>query len=247
MIMKNLLTPQIFEAFAEVTAAMSLIDSAVKADNSQLPVKLTTEATAADNRSKLAQEMGFAPDHLVIPTQVHGDTVLEVKDGYQKTAGDALMTNQPGWLLGVTVADCAPILMFDPKKQVVAAVHSGWRGTALNIANVTVNELFATYGSLPQNLRAWIGPCGDKCCYQIQSDVADKFDDKYLTAQPDGSFLFNNKACVYDQLIEAGLQPNMIEVDGACTIHDERFFSARRQGDKSGRMIAAIGLKPTRA
>ncbi|MFQ5778447.1 MAG: peptidoglycan editing factor PgeF [Terriglobia bacterium] len=96
-------------------------------------------------------------------------------DGAVKLRGDALATNQPGLLLAVQVADCLPILLVEPARRVVAAVHAGWRGTARRIAEKTVGRLRQELSSDPRKLLAAIGPGIHRCCYEVGREVVDVF------------------------------------------------------------------------
>jgi YfiH family protein len=101
------------------------------------------------------------------------------RDGALKLAGDALVTNQPGLLLAVQVADCLPILLVDPQQRVVAAVHAGWRGTARRIAEKAVGRMRLEFGCEPGNLRAAIGPGIHRCCYEVGPEVAETFESQF--------------------------------------------------------------------
>ncbi len=105
--------------------------------------------------------------------------VTREHDGARKFYGDALITNRPGLLLAVQVADCLPILLVDAKRRVVAAVHAGWRGTAKRIAEKTVGEMRARFGCRPADLRAAIGPGIHACCYQVGREVVDAFESQF--------------------------------------------------------------------
>jgi YfiH family protein len=108
-----------------------------------------------------------------------GPGVLREPDGALKLYGDALLTDQPGLLLAVQVADCLPILLVDPKKRVVAAVHAGWRGTVKRITEKTVGEMRARFGCRPAELRAVMGPGIHRCCYEVGREVAERFEAQF--------------------------------------------------------------------
>ncbi|MGH9862291.1 MAG: peptidoglycan editing factor PgeF, partial [Candidatus Acidiferrales bacterium] len=96
-------------------------------------------------------------------------------DGAIKLVGDALITDRPGFLLSVQVADCLPILLTDPERKVVAAVHAGWRGTVKRIADKTVGTMRQEFGCDPKKLRAAIGPGIHVCCYEVGRVVLEAF------------------------------------------------------------------------
>ena len=242
------IVPKIFREFPEVRAAMTL------RGNSSTPYGFNLSAHIGDdperveaNRRKAAEMLGFRPDHLAVQKQVHGNTIVEVDDGYQLGESDALYTSQNGWLLGISVADCVPVLLYDPDAGVVAGVHSGWRGTLAGIGSAAVEQISAAAGVRPENLRAWIGPSAGVCCYEVGPDVAELFPAVHSCALENGKFLFDNRGAVLAGLLGAGLREQHIEVDMRCSICDERFHSYRRDGGRSGRMYALIGMVDERS
>ena len=236
----KLLAPNIFEPFQEVIASMSLRDETEPGHLSMI-AKGTDKSTARKNRHRLCQELGFSPDQLAYPEQTHSDIVHTVTDEYSRHEGDALITGQSGWLLGVTVADCVPVLLYDPFSGSYGAIHSGWRGSAANITGATVAKLVKEFDTDPTNIIAWVGPATGEDSYEVGSEVASQFNQKYSRPNNQDGWLFDNKSVVYDQLISAGLQESNIEVSGLDTITNTEFHSARRDGEDSGRMLCAIG------
>ena len=137
------------------------------------------------NRRSLAEAAGFEVERLITARQVHSATVRIVTaeeagrgalDRESRIpATDALVTNQPGICLMVLSADCVPVLLFEPEKRVVAAVHAGWRGTAANIVVETVRVMQENFGCDPQRVVAAIGPSIGKCCFEVGEEVARVF------------------------------------------------------------------------
>lgn len=237
------ITPKIFKAFPEIAAGMTLRGSRALPFGFNLSSYIGDDPDrVAANRRKVAELFGFAPEQLAVQKQVHGDRIVVVKPGYQPGESDALATDQVGWLLAISVADCVPVLFYDPEKQAIAGVHSGWRGTAAHIAPKAVQYMAEAFGSRLQDLRVWVGPSSGKCCYEVGSDVAMQFDEEHSYPIANNKFLFDNKGAVLAGLLEAGVAANHIEVDIRCTICDERFHSYRRDGERSGRMYAVIGM-----
>ncbi|MGH9803885.1 MAG: peptidoglycan editing factor PgeF [Candidatus Acidiferrales bacterium] len=109
------------------------------------------------------------------PRRLRRGAVERERDGALKFIGDALITDSPGLLLAVQVADCLPILLVEPERRVVAAVHAGWRGTALRIAEKTVGRMQLEFGCDPRRTRAAIGPGIHTCCYEIGREVEEAF------------------------------------------------------------------------
>jgi YfiH family protein len=140
-------------------------------------------------------------------------------------------------------ADCTPVLLADPERRVVAAVHAGWRGSAVRAAGAAVEALLDAFGSRPQDIVAGIGPAVGPCCYTVGQDVVEAFGDRSELFSEDQKldlWTANRQA-----LIEAGVPADQIEVAGICTqCQADRFFSHRaNQGQPAGRFAAVIRLE----
>ncbi len=172
--------------------------------------------------------------------QIHSSnvTIVNGEESVVKDS-DALITQEPNVLLGITVADCTPILLYEPKAKLIAAVHAGWRGTEQMIALTAVRKMIEL-GALPGNIFAFIGASASGEKYEVGLDVATLFEEKHLVDLHNGKFLLDVKAANCDQLLFAGVPHNQIEVSPLCTISDERLHSFRREGKRSGRMLAVI-------
>jgi hypothetical protein len=217
---------------------------------------VTPEAWAA-----LAGEIGVAPERLHRVRQVHGaevacadDAVLSALDSPLAEA-DVLVAQRPGVALAVRVADCVPLLLADARTGAVAAAHAGWRGTAARVPVVAVRALVERYGARPRDLVAAIGPSIGECCYQVGPDVRERFAadghhdrdlEAWFTADGDGRSRLDLWRACRDQLMGAGVPGAQIHVAGICTATDPRWScSHRRDGERAGRMVAAI--RPGRA
>ncbi|MBM3726909.1 MAG: peptidoglycan editing factor PgeF [Acidobacteria bacterium] len=168
-------------------------------------------------------------------TQIHSDRVV-VHTAASPACGeaDAIITAEPGIMASIRTADCVPILIADPDRRVVAAIHAGWRGTAASIAAKAVGHMAAAYGSNPSSLLAAIGPAIGVCCFEVGPEVAGQFG---LTGRAHIDLAGHNAR----QLAEAGLA--RIDTSGLCTrCAAHRFHSFRRDREASGRMTSAIGI-----
>jgi YfiH family protein len=235
--------PRVFAGLARVRAALSLRGRSRPpyGFNMSLSVGDDPEVVMA-NRARLARRLGFEPSWLTLQRQVHADDVVVVGEGYEPGETDAMMTDEEGWLLAVSVADCAPVLLYDEEHHAVAAIHSGWRGSERNITGRTIARMRERYGTDPARLRAYVGAAAGQCCYEVGEDVASRFDARY--SRPIGSlkYLFDNKGRVLDQLLESRVDAGLVELDERCTICSPAFHSYRRDGSRSGRMLAVIGM-----
>ena len=240
-----ILKPNIFKPYGQIAAGMSLRgnDTGDFGFNMSTAIGDDPERVIA-NRRRLAERFGFSLERLAVQHQVHGDRILYVDQTYQPGDSDGLMTDQPGWLLAISVADCVPVLIAAPERGVVAGVHSGWRGSAQNIVGKSLAVLRDRFDLQPEDLRFWVGPSAGECCYEVGEDVAGAFNPLFSKELGEGKYLFDNRGAVVHQLMSAGVAPEHIEVDPRCTICDRRFQSWRRDGKRSGRMFAVIGMVP---
>lgn len=240
--MPLLYQPRIFKPYLPVRAGVTLRSVTAKdpfGNNMSLTVG-DEELRVWRNRKRAAATIGFT--QMATQRQVHGNTCRVVGEGYAPTESDALITDKPGWLLAVSVADCIPILLFASQQNVVAAIHSGWRGSQQNIAATAIVQMMQNYGVKPEEVIAYIGPAASQCCYEVGSDVAFQFPENHSRPLGEGKFLFDNKGVVLHQLLAAGVPAKQIELDPRCTICDSNFHSYRRDGTQSGRMFGLIGM-----
>jgi hypothetical protein len=194
------------------------------------------------NRKRFANTLNYAPSDIAQAEQLHGARVAIVEASRPYQACDALVTNHPHILLSVKTADCAPVLLYDPVHQVVAAVHAGWRGTVEGIVNNTIAVMRTHFNSNPQDIIAAIGPAIHACCYEVKEDVAGRFTGEEIVLKSN-RFYLDLIAAVRNRLLAAGLLPGKIEDSGYCTAcMPDKFYSYRRDGNSTGRMLAVIAL-----
>jgi YfiH family protein len=166
---------------------------------------------------------------------------------------DALVSNTAGILLTVKTADCVPVLIGDPKTGAFAAVHAGWRGTSLSIVIKAIKQLVTEYGAGTSDLRVAIGPAANTCCYEVGSEVIEKFKELFpqsehlFTPTRSGHARVDLHAANRDQLIAAGVRPEKIHLAPFCTMdRNDLFFSYRREKNlhgRVGRLMSVIGHK----
>ncbi len=211
----------------------------------------STRATGdfrSSSAKQSAERLGLAGGPATL-RQVHSDRVMQADGaigiGEPRPQGDALLSSTPGETIGVRVADCLPLLLIDPERRAVAAVHAGWRGTAARIATRAVERLRLAYGCPPARLEAVIGPCISRARYEVGEEVAARFDVRAVARLPGRSRPHLDLALANRlQLEEAGMTPQNIHGGEHCSFADaERFHSHRRDDDEAGRMIAFVGLR----
>jgi YfiH family protein len=182
--------------------------------------------------------------------QFHSDLVLDMKDTWaasQPVDGDAAITALGGATLGVQTADCVPILIADRQARVVAAVHAGWRGIAGRIAEKAVGHMVQIHGVAPDDLIAVIGPHNAVCCYEVGEEVVDAVNDPAaILRKPDWQRPHLNQALANKhQLMEAGIPEAQVITSNLCTYcRGDLFYSYRREGERTGRMLSVIGITP---
>ena len=164
---------------------------------------------------------------------------------------DALVSNTPRILLGIKTADCVPLLFGDPKTGAFAAVHAGWRGTSASIVLKAIAQLQSEYSARPEDLRCAIGPAANTCCYEVGSDVIQRFkelfpqSDHLFTPTQPGYARIDLQTANRDQLIAAGISPERIHIAPLCTMdRNDLFFSYRREKKlhgRVGRLMSVIG------
>jgi YfiH family protein len=209
------------------------------------------------NYKILAKRLGIEADRIVTCRQVHEDSV-EVIDALPQVPprADAIITSTPGIYPAIKTADCLPILLLDPMRRVVGAIHAGWRGTVLRITRKVLGMMKSRYGTNPTDLIAGLGPAIGPCCYEVDEVVLKPFRQAFPQAEQfiirsksrdrsTESFRLDLVGANRFELIQEGVPLANIHSIGLCTsCNSALFFSYRRDGVKSGRHIALTGFIP---
>ena len=176
--------------------------------------------------------------------QVHGARVLPVDHSGVAGAADGLVTGTPGLTLGIKTADCLPVLMADLDHGVVAAVHAGWRGTALGVVRAAVRLMAEKFETKPNSLLVAMGPAIGKCCFEVGAEVACEFAeyDSDLGSIT-GKCHLDLQKINQDQLELLGVTPGNILRSNYCTVcGGNRFWSYRKDKELAGRMWSVVTL-----
>jgi len=208
------------------------------------------------NKEILCKKIGITSEKLITPYQTHGTEVKEIDDAYFKLSAeektnylhgvDAIFTQLQQVCISITTADCVPLLFFDPVKKVIAAAHAGWRGTCGRIAGKTISSLIERFNCNPADILVTIGPSISSNVYEVGAEVVDtfktaNFDTTQIITLRNGSIFLDLWQANQQVLEKVGILPENIEISGICTYTEhERFFSARRLGIKSGRLLSGI-------
>lgn len=240
--------PAIFRQFPELIAAESTRHGGVsKEPFSSLNLGGSSPDDpehVTENNKRFFAALNVTPDQVAKAHQVHGTDVLTVEHPGRFEMYDALITNKPAVQIAVTIADCTPILVYDPETKAVAAIHAGWRGTVGLIVQKTINALQAQFGTNPECCYAYVGTCIDECSFEVGEEVARYFNSTHKRWDADRQkFYVNLKLANRDQLVGSGLKNERIEVSPYSTvIHNEDYFSYRHENGLTGRMLATIGI-----
>ncbi|MGN0086438.1 MAG: peptidoglycan editing factor PgeF [Alloprevotella sp.] len=227
-------------------------------------------AVVQENLRRLAVEIRLPEAHILLPRQVHGDRIEQVGVELlseppavcrERLEGvDGLVTDLQDVCIGISTADCLPLLLYDVSRRALAAVHAGWRGTVQGIASKAVRRMEECYGCRPLDVRAVIGPCISREAFEVGEEVYEAFRAAglpmreiaarypagyyggHLPEHSDGEkWHIDLSAANVCQLLDAGIQLPNIRVSGICTyLRSDEFFSARRLGLHSGRIYTAI-------
>lgn len=211
------------------------------------------ESDYSEFRKELALACETNAGLFVFPRQTHSDRVAVV-DSVTNTNTiadtDALITNEPGLFVCVQTADCVPILLYDPLKKVVAAIHAGWRGTVSKIVQKTIQQMTEKFGCNPSDIVAGIGPSIHIHAYEVGSEVVEMVENNFSNSQALLKPSLNQGKAYFDLweanrtvLAESGIADENIEIMGLCSFeHSGLFYSARRDGTDTGRMVSGIRI-----
>lgn len=243
----SLVTYRIFDPYPELLAFTSTKQTITFAETP----RFTGHKETVNVRRRLAAILGVPEGHLIFPQQTHTSRVAKIdRTGIvDPEHTDALITNLPGICLCVQTADCVPILLYDPEKRAIAAVHAGWRGTVSGIARETVNKMICSYGSSPADLLAVMGPSIGPDVYEVGPAVVEAVRKNIPGAEGtiqqkrSGSFHFDLWEANRMVLLASGLNPEKVKWLGECTWSlSGKYYSARREGTGTGRMVSGIML-----
>jgi polyphenol oxidase len=211
-------------------------------------------ANVAENRRRMAEQMGVTTEHFLTVFQVHSPDVVVASAPWgtsSRPRADALVTRTEGLAIGVTAADCGPILLVDPNARVIGAAHAGWKGALSGIVESTV-EAMEKLGAERADIVAAVGPLIRQPSYEVGNEFVERFLDAdaenalfFLPATREGHAMFDLAGFIRARLENAGVP--VIDDIGVDTYSDQRFFSYRRSVHRGepdyGRHVHAIVLE----
>lgn len=215
-------------------------------DSHHVNAFFTTKALHCDVHG-LAEFLAVPPVNIYMPIQKHTDKIMVLDYDRVPKVADAVITGNRGIFIGVQVADCVPVLLFDKKKQVVGAVHAGWRGTAASILKKTIEMMSQRFFSSPPDIGIAIGPSIRGCCYEVGDEVIEPV----VRASGEGDYYRTNggKYCLdlasanRQQAVSCGVSPEQIWLTDECTYcRPEKYYSYRFAKGPTGRQCGVIGI-----
>lgn len=210
------------------------------------------ESAVYENYRLMAGDMKIDLSKAVLSRQTHTDNIRIVTEsdhgkGICRESDifdtDGLVTDVKGTSLIVFSADCNPILLWDRKKNVISAVHSGWRGTVKHISQKAVGIMVSHFNCSASDIVAAVGPSIGPCCFEFGSEAVALFDEKYIAKAENDKYKVDLWSIIYDDLWQSGLLSENIDISRICTVcQSDRYYSYRTQKEKTGRQIAVITL-----
>ncbi len=206
-------------------------------------------SNVCENLARAAAALDVRLSKLHFASQVHGIDVLHVSSGDDRAEtvrreADAVLSTEPGIACSVRSADCGTVLVGDARSGAVVAAHAGWRGTELGVVEAAVDALTRSVGE-PCELVAAVGPLIEACCFEVGDDVAARLGAlaprEAVVTRPREKAHVDLRAIIGTKLVQKGVSATRVDHVRGCTMCDsERFFSFRRDGKASGRLLAAI-------
>lgn len=203
--------------------------------------------TIEQNKSDLCKYLEIKSENLISPVQTHSTNIAVAQTGqndYPDT--DAIILSNKKQAVFLNFADCTPVILFDPKNNIAAIAHAGWRGTAGKIVPITVKKMEKDFNSNPENIIAAIGPAIGVCCYQIGEDVYNKLaktieNKNHCFKRTNEKIFADLKKINYQQLLDCGVK-NIDLCDYCTSCSNELFFSYRKENATTSRHSAVIKL-----
>lgn len=202
----------------------------------------------SENRRRFLDAWSIPPDRLVLPHQTHtanvarvGEEDISARRSFPHT--DALVSDCQNVALGVLVADCVPVFLYDPIRRAAGIAHAGWRGAYAGIVAATVRRMGQEFGTRPQNLSVILGPSIGACCYEVSPELAEQFRQRFGEEVTEGRRL-NLWNALRIELEREGVPSDHIATVGLCTACNvDDFYSHRREGTPTGRLLACLYLR----
>jgi YfiH family protein len=207
----------------------------------------TTRVLGADI-PKICRILSIQKEDVYLPIQKHTSTVVVLGTDAESTVADAVVTEREGILIGVQVADCVPILLYDRRKSAIGAVHAGWRGTAAQIMKKTIHTMVESFFSLPRDIAIAFGPSIRWNCYVVDKVVKDSIcdatgDGTYVQKHTNGKYHVDLASANVQQALSTGILKEHIWMSNDCTYcNPHAYYSYRYEKNSRGRQGGFIGI-----
>lgn len=211
------------------------------------------------NRIALCKELGIEQDCLIMPHQVHGTEVLNVNEDFLRRGQserkeilegkDALITQMRNVCIAISTADCVPVILYASEHKIAAAIHAGWRGTLQRIVEKTTDVLISNFSVTAAEIKAVIGPSISLKAFEVGNEVYEAFEKESfpmdeIATKINGKWHIDLWKANKLQLNKLNINDDNISISGICTYDNaDNFFSARRLGIDSGRVLSGIILR----
>lgn len=192
-------------------------------------------------RIALSEYLKIYEAQILKQKQIHTDNILRIDNSNTCQDSDAMITNEQNFCLTISIADCIAILIYDKENHIIAAVHSGWQGTKLNIIGKVIDKLKIEYKSKPENLKLYLSPSASVQNYEVGKEFLEFFPNEIEFRN--GKYYFDNQKRVLVQILEKGCDSKNITKSELDTISNLELQSFRRDKENAGRMSAYIMLK----
>lgn len=215
-----------------------------------IDLRFSNKSQVSNNLKQICRASNIKQNAIVKMEQVHKTNVMRVGKAHRGLIipdSDGLVTNDPEVVLMLRLADCIPVVLFDPLNRAIGLVHSGWKGTVGKIALVAVEKMRVEFNTKPEDLLLILGPSILPCCNILKNPLQLELPEwkPFLKKKKEG-FAVDLPAFVVETAIKAGIRKANIEISKTCTLMEDNLFSYRRAkdtGEKEGRFAILTGLK----
>ena len=194
------------------------------------------------NKKSFIKNLKLNHSNIAVPVQTHSNNVriVNVNSTYNNT--DGLVNYGSNKILTLLTADCVPIFIYDKINKNISLIHSGWRGLSTGIFFNAMDILFKANNNI-KDFKFVVGPSIKKCCYEVDINVYSKFDEKFYELKNDGKAMLDLQSALLNQILSYGFFIRNVLIDSECTkCSYKKFFSYRREKEKTGRMLSIFNL-----
>jgi YfiH family protein len=211
-------------------------------------VAFFTRKSFGENIDKITNILPLEKNNIYVPVQKHTDSILVLGSDLTPKIADAVITQRKDILIGIKVADCVPILLFDVEKKIAGAVHAGWKGTASTIIKKTIKSMNDYFNSSPKDIRIALGPSIRWNCYEVGHDVKNAIckvtgDGDYYIKKDNGKYCIDLASANIYQAVSMGVPEQNIWISNECTYcNPDKYYSYRYEKSYNGSQGGFIGI-----